>query len=80
MLARNGEHFIHVATQTKKMDRNERDNGLMVFIDQSSFDAVTIFVDVAPQSWARNVVGLGIDVDEDGRRPDARNAAACCEK
>src|SRR5689334_15886242 len=40
MLARDRDHFIHVAAQTKKMGRNKGDNHLSVFVNEFAVDFV----------------------------------------
>src|SRR6266478_620477 len=40
VLAGDGEHFVHVATQTEKVSRYERDDGLPILVHQFAFDRV----------------------------------------
>src|SRR5438552_15673920 len=76
MLARDREHFIHLAAQTEKVNRNERADRLAIFVDQFSLDPVAILVEVAFQRSCRNVVGLWIDIDEDRGGTDAGDVTA----
>src|SRR5438128_11738095 len=76
MLARDREHFIHIAAQTEKVNRNECASRLSIFVEQSSLNSMTTLSNVRLQRLCRNVVGLGVDVDENRSRSDARNTTA----
>ena len=80
MLARNAEHFVHVAAQTEKVRWNKSDDGLSVLVDQSTFDLPAIFLDVTAKHRRRNIVSVRIDVDEDWCSTDTRDAAAGCKE
>src|SRR6516165_7810716 len=75
MLACDCEHFSHVAAQTKNVNGNKSDNGLLILVDQFVFDFMTVFLNVASQRRRRDVVGARFDVDENRGSSDARNAA-----
>src|SRR5712691_10779986 len=76
MLARDREHFIHLAAQTEKVNRNECADCLSIFVDQFSLNSMTTLSKVRLQRLCRNVVSVGVDVDENRSRSDARNTSA----
>src|SRR5262249_21214697 len=49
VVARDGAYFIHLTAQTKEVDWNESANRLSIFVEQFSFNSMTMLADVGLQ-------------------------------